>query len=169
MAVNITNVDMISSGQFDVFYNSSVLNVRSPYPAAGQVNDTYDRTAYGNPATGCGWQSVGTVSVGGIEVGNGTDTRFSGCFRYAWYNDWCQASTGDCGGGDGTGQTGEGWLTIVHFNAVRTGTCNIAFGGGPGGGKLQVNQILDSATYQDYSYTGIEHLIWGANVSVTVK
>jgi hypothetical protein len=166
--VNISNVYAMGTGQFDVFYNSSVLNIRTPYPGAGSVNDTYDRSAYGNPPGGCGWNSIGTISQDGVDIGNGSDRRYSGCLRYLWWNDWCQAATGDCNGGDGTGQTGDGWITFISFRAVSSGTSNISFGIGPGG-AMQVNQIEDYNAVGDYGITGIEHLIWGGNVSVNVS
>ena len=168
LMVVIDNVDYLASGQFDVLYDKNILNVAAD-PPDGTVNDTYDRTAYGNPATGCGPQSVAAVSANGIDIGYGNSTANSGCLRIFWTNDWVQNTTGDCTAGDGTGQTGEGWLTVVTFKGVGTGTSDIAFGGGPGGGKLQVNQILDYVDYQDYSYTGIEHLVWGPSVQVTVQ
>jgi hypothetical protein len=168
VAVNVTNVEFLSSGQFDVLYDKNILNVAAN-PSDGTINDTYNRLAYGNPATGCGWQSVGPVYSNGIDIGYGNATPSSGCLRILWTNDWVQttSSGGDCAGGDGTGQCGDGWITVITFRAVGAGTCDIAFGAGSQGGKLQVNQIKDWSIYQDYSFDDTD-AVWGPSVQVAV-
>src|SRR4030042_5131812 len=89
--VSISNVEYLASGQFDVLYDKNILNVAAN-PSDGAINDTYNRLAYGNPATGCGLKSVGTVYSGGIDIGYGNATASSGGLRIFWTDDWCQTA-----------------------------------------------------------------------------
>ena len=164
----ITNVNYLASGQWDVFYNRSILNVQGR-PTSGLVNDVYDRTYQGDPAEGCGWVPV-YISSAGIDIGYGNATTNSGCLRLLADCSWAQNYPDACAGGGGTGPVGDGYLTTITFKGVSPGTCDIAFGAYPGTTrfKTQMNQIVDWAVYQDYSYPGSDVLVWGANASVTV-
>jgi len=170
LAVNVTNVKYLTASQFDVIYNPSVLNVRSPYPGVagtvGEINDALDRSAYGDPSGGCGWQSVGPLSYGPIDIGYGNAPTSSGCLRILLIDEWAQGSSdgeGGCQGGDGTGQCGDGWITVIRFRAIGPGTSEIAFAG-----KKQINQIVDWVPKENYSYSGVD-VVWGPNVRVTVQ
>ena len=166
----ITNVNYLVSGQWDVFYNRSILNVVGR-PTAGSINDVYDRTYQGNPVEGCGWVPV-DINYAGINIGYGTATTNSGCLRFIAFCTWAQSDPEECAGGGGTGPVGDGYLTTITFKGVSPGTCDIALGANQGAGtlrfKTQMNQIVDWAVYQDYSYPGSDVLVWGPNASVTV-
>jgi hypothetical protein len=173
-------MEYLSTGQLDVFYDPSILNVRTPWPMAGSVYDTLDRSAYCyddgwdiwcDPATGCGEQSIGVLGYGGIDIGNpgGSSTSTSGCLRITWQDNWAQTETdGFCGGGNGSGQTGDGWITSIRFRAVHTGQSPVAIWMGNESHKWQVNQVVDWVGYMNYSYTGSESLQYGGNVTVNV-
>ncbi len=171
VTVMISNVDYLVTGQFDLLYDKDILNV-AEVSSDGTIYDTYTRTAYGNPATGCGWQSIEPVDSNGIDIGYGNAMSNSGCFRILWQNDWSQktSSEGDCAGGDGTGQCGDGWIIVVTFRAVSPGTSEIGFWKpGNAAHPMLVHQIVNWDLYYNYSYTGNEHLMWGPNVQVTVQ
>ena len=179
VTVMISNVNYLTAGQFDILYDKDTLNVAAD-PSGGTINDMYDRTTYGNPATGCSWQSVGPIYYNGIDIGYGNAMANSGCLRILWTDEWAQApsSEGDCAGGDGTGQCGDGYLATFTFKGMRPGTSEIAFTG-----KKQVHQIVDWVAYQDYPYPCNPYppvftptpcvpdsvLTWGGDVSVTVQ
>jgi hypothetical protein len=86
-------------------------------------------------------------------------------------NDWCQIYTGgNCEGGEGDGQFGDGQLCGIRFRALRTGTSEIAFwtwGSNVSHPRL-MSQIKDWDTYYNYSYPGSPPLLWGGNVTVNV-
>lgn len=170
----ITNVKYLLSGQWEVFYNRSILNVVGG-PTQGSVNDSLDRSMYCyddgeevfcGPATGCGWVPV-DIYYAGIDIGYGNALRNSGCLRFIADCAWSQTNPTECAGGGGNGPVGDGYLTTITFKGVSPGTCDIALGAHQAF-KTQMNQIVDWALYKDYSYSGSDALVWGANASVTV-
>jgi hypothetical protein len=182
--VNMTNALLLTSGQFDVCFDPSIISPNlsgSRSPKSTGIDDIYDRSRFGGPSGGCGWivQPVGSSNIS------------SGCIRILVdLGPWVQVESGGepCYGGDFCGVQGSGNLTILTFRALKAGTCNISFCAGGGGGKLQMVQIysldtVDSFIYQNYTYpcspnppsptptpcTPDRVLIWGGNASVTVN
>ncbi len=179
LRVNVTNVEYLSTGQFDVFYNRTMVGVRSPNAIGGSVNDTLDRSMYCyddgeevfcDPATGCGWKSIAGFSSNGIDIGYGNAPYNSGCLRILWETEWAQKQTfGGCQGGSGSGPTGDGWIALITFKAISPGTSEIGFWKGDRQKHPNiVAQVVDWALYEDYAYSG-GNVIWGPNVLVTVQ
>ena len=177
MRVNVTNVEYLAASQFDVFYNRTMLSLRTPYPPGGGIVDTLDRTIHGDPPEGCGNQSIATFLYSNVDIGYGAGND-SGCVRVLFVDTWSQTETdheGGCSGGNSSGQCGDGWITVLTFRTKTPGTGQLGFWQGNITHKTQINQVIYNASnvpdYQpfiNYSYTGLEHLKWGGNVTVTV-
>jgi len=174
----VSNMLYMSAGQFDVFYNRTMVNLnRTGTPAganvsAGSIFDVLDREFLCDPPEGCGWKSISpTFFYGGINIGYGNATMNSGCVRIATSNTWPQTDTAcDCAGGAGYGQTGDGWFATITFRAISPGTSDIAFWtwGVNGSHPRQVHQYNNWEAYYNYSYPGSPPLLWGGNVTVNV-
>jgi hypothetical protein len=150
VAVMISNVNYLVTGQFDVVYDNSSLNI-AERPTNGIINDV---------SRGCG--NISVINEGDAP-GVGADYTNSGLFRVLIGVPWAQDTQDPCDGGAGTGPCGDGYLTIFTFKGMSPGTSEIAFGG-----KTQVNQILDWEPYEDYAYSG-GNVVWGPSVQVTVQ
>jgi hypothetical protein len=148
VTVMISNVNYLVTGQFDVVYDNSSLNI-AKRPTNGQVNDIY--------------RSCGNISVSNEGDGVGGDYTNSGLFRVIVEVLWSQDTQDPCDGGAGTGPCGDGYLATFTFRGMKPGTSEIAFTG-----TKQVNQIVDWVPYEDYSYSGGD-VVWGPNVEVTVQ
>jgi hypothetical protein len=136
------------SGQFDVIYDNSSLNI-AKRPTNGQINDIYRR--------------CGNISVLNSGDGVGGDYTNSGLFRVIVEVPWSQDTQDPCDGGAGIGPCGDGYFTVFTFKGMSPGTSEIAFAG-----RKQMNQIVDWGLYEDYSYDD-SVLVWGPNVEVTVQ
>jgi hypothetical protein len=123
--VNITNAEYLVTGQFDVVYNSSIINVWTP-PTNGTINDTM-------PPRYCGNIPV-NISYAGIG-GNWTN---SGRLRILLEVPWTQEPATNCSGGDGTGPCGDGYITILTFRGMNAGSGEIAFYD-----PRQINQMVE--------------------------
>jgi len=104
--INITNVKYLVSGQFDVLYNSSVLNVVVD-PPDGVINDTM--------------RSCGNVTVDIDKGGIGGDWNSSGRLRIFVDVPWAQDPQDPCTGGNGSGPGGDGYLTTLTFKGIAAG------------------------------------------------
>jgi hypothetical protein len=149
--INMTNVEYMVSGQMDVLYNNSVLNVWAD-PPDGVVHDPVD----------------GDITIDVDKAGIGGNWWDSGRLRMIFDVPWAQQIPGPplFEGGNGTGPSGNGYLTQLTFRGVGEGTCDIAFW--DCATPRQINQIVDWTIYQDYSYDEAI-VVWGANASVTVN
>lgn len=148
VTVMISNVSYLVTGQFDVVYDNSSLNM-AERPTGGAINDI---------ASGCG-----NISVSNTGDGVGGDYTNSGLFRVIVEVPWAQDPQDPCDGGAGTGPCGDGYLTSFTFKGMSPGTSEIAIAG-----KTQMNQILDWVPYEDYAYSG-GNVVWGPNVQVIVQ
>jgi len=149
--VAVDKVDYLVSGMFDILYDSGVVNLDG-IPTDGVIHDPAD----------------GDITVDIQEGGIGGNWWDSGRLRLLVDVPWSQTIPGppEWEGGNGTGTSGDGYLTEFVFKAVGTGTCDIAFW--DCATPRQVNQILGWIIYQDYSYDS-DIVVWGANLTVTVK
>jgi hypothetical protein len=149
--IAVDDIDYFVSGQLDILYDNTVLNVGAD-PSDGVIQD---------PVAG---DITVDVEKGGID-GNWWD---SGRMRLIFDVPWSQTIPGppDFVGGNGTGPSGDGYLTEITFKGVGTGTCDIAFW--DCATPRQINQIVGWVIHQDYSYDA-ENIAWGPVVQITVQ